>query len=84
MEENEWQKSMKGLILNIDAQIGEHLSKGHTPVAIIAQDSALKQIEEYLRVQIDWNNPVILFGDDQIELRIIRTVDIKRNQVWIV
>lgn len=83
MEENEWQEMMKNVILDMEAQIGEHLSKGHTPTAAVMTDSSIRQIEEFCGVTIDWSNPIINLGDGEVPLRIYRTVDLKNGQVRI-
>lgn len=81
--ESDWTIMMKKVVLSIEAQIGDHLSRNHTPVAIVATDSSIKQIEDYAGIQIDWSNPIMLFGDGEIELKVIRTVDLKNGVVWV-
>ena len=85
IEENEWQKNMRSLILSIEATIGDHLSKGHTPAVLITTDSTVRQLEDYLKITIDWSTkPVMLtFGDGSIELQLIRGNDLNKGQLLV-
>lgn len=86
-DKSEYQKVMDSRILDMEACIGEHLSKGFTPELLIGTDRTITEIFSYLRVEPDWNNPegrVIAFGDNgDVMLRIFRSVDVPYGTIVI-
>lgn len=86
-EKSEYHKMMDSRILDIEACIGEHLSRGVIPEILLATSRTIDEICGYLGIEPDWTNPegrAIDFGDDkEIVLRIYRSVDVPYGTVII-
>ncbi len=88
--ENNWKQQMASVVKCIELRVADLLSQGREPQVIICTQQTIGEIINYsagpdYEASIDWREPQHLnVGDGgAVQLRILRTFDLKRGQVII-